>query len=139
MNFTIPSSQQLGAKAHKIARICATVIVFAYVITRDVYELTRVGIQNFTRIAYDAGYNTGAFIHGLNDKLSRISVLITEHNWTALRDMIQQPTPAPAFYHPMAEIAEQFQQLTVKQLREITGIKSTKVRKQQLVEIAMAF
>lgn len=137
MNFTVPTSQQLGAKAHKIARICATVIVFAYVIAMDVYKLARVGIQNLTEIAYNAGYNTGTFIHTLNNKLSRISVLITEHNWTALTDMIKQPTPAPAFYHPLAEIAAEIEQLTVAEIKNILGTKK-KAKKQQLVEMMVA-
>lgn len=137
MNFTVPTSQQLGAKAHKIARICATVIVFAYVIAMDVYKLARVGIQNLTEIAYNAGYNTGTFIHTLNNKLSRISVLITEHNWTALIAMIKQPTPAPAFYHPLAEIAAEIEQLTVTEIKNILGTKK-KAKKQQLVEMMVA-
>jgi hypothetical protein len=137
MNFTVPTSQQLGAQAHKIARICATVIVFAYVIAMDVYKLIRVGIKNFTEIAYNAGYNTGAFIHTLNNKLSRISVLITEHNWTALTTMIKQPTPAPAFYHPLALIAEEIEQLTVTEIKNILGTKK-KAKKQQLIGMVLA-
>ncbi len=137
MNFTVPTSQQIGAKAHKIARICATVIVFAYVIAMDVYNLAKVGIKNFTEIAYNAGYNTGTFIHTLNNKLSRISVLIIEHNWTELMTMIKQPTPAPAFYHPLAEIAAEIEQLTVPEIKNILGTKK-KVKKQQLIEMMLA-
>lgn len=126
MNFTVPTSQQLGAKAHKIARICATVIVFAYVIARDLIDLT-----------YAFGYETGKCVYALNNKLSRISVLIIEHNWTALTAMIKQPTPAPAFYHPLAEIAAEIEQLTVAEIKNILGTKK-KAKKRQLVEMMVA-
>lgn len=137
MNFTILTSQQLGQKFHKIAKIIATVIVFAYVIAMDVYQLAKVGIHNFIEIAYNAGYNTGTFLHTLNSKLAKISVLITEHNWTALITMIKQPTPAPAFYHPLAEIATEIEQLTVAEIKNILGTKK-KFKKQQLVEMMVA-
>ena len=137
MNFTIPTAQQLGAKMHKIARICATVIVFAYVIAMDVYNLAKAGAQNFVEIAYNAGYNTGTFVHTLNDRLSHISVLISEHNWTALTTMINTPTPAPAYYHPLASIAEEINTLTVQEIKHIIGTKK-KVKKHQLVEMMLA-
>lgn len=137
MNLTVPTSQQLGQKFHKIARIIATVIVFAYVISRDVYKLARVGIQNLTEIAYNSGYNAGTFVHGLNNKLARISVAITEQNWTELMTMIKQPTPAPAFYHPLAQIAEEIETLTVQEIKYILGTKK-KAKKQQLVEMMLA-
>lgn len=137
MNPATISSQQLGQKFHKIAKIIATVVVFAYVISRDVYELARVGIQNLTEIAYNSGYNTGTFVHGLNDKLATISVAIAEQNWTALMTMIKQPTPAPAFYHPLAQIAEEIETLTVQEIKYILGTKK-KAKKQQLVEMMLA-
>lgn len=137
MNPATISSQQLGQKFHKIAKIIATVVVFAYVISRDVYELARVGIQNLTEIAYNSGYNTGTFVHGLNDKLATISVAITEQNWTELMTMIKQPTPAPAFYHPLAQIAEEIETLTVQEIKYILGTKK-KAKKQQLVEMMLA-
>lgn len=137
MNPATISSQQLGQKFHKIAKIIATVVVFAYVISRDVYELARVGIQNLTEIAYNSGYNTGTFVHGLNNKLARISVAITEQNWTELMTMIKQPTPAPAFYHPLAQIAEEIETLTVQEIKYILGTKK-KAKKQQLVEMMLA-
>ena len=143
MNFSIPTSQQIGQKFHKLARILATIIVFTYVISRDVYELARVGIQNLAEIAYNAGYNTGTFIHTLNDKLAGISVIITNSDWTSLMTIINEtftpaPTPQPAFLHPLMTIADQLSDLTVKELRQITGAKSTKLRKQNLIEMAMA-
>lgn len=137
MNPATISSQQLGQKFHKIAKIIATVVVFAYVISRDVYELARVGIQNLTEIAYNSGYNTGTFVHGLNDKLATISVAIAEQNWTALMTMIKQPTPAPAFYHPLAQIAEEIETLTVQEIKNILGTKK-KAKKQQLVGMMLA-
>lgn len=137
MNRLNISSQELGQKFHKIAKIAATVIVFAYVIAMDVYQLIRVGVQNFIEIAYNAGYNTGAFVHGLNNKLAKISVLITEQNWTEFMTMIKQPTPAPAFYHPLAEIADEMQILTVSQVKNILGTKK-KAKKQQLIEMVLA-
>lgn len=137
MNPATISSQQLGQKFHKIAKIIATVVVFAYVISRDVYELARVGIQNLTEIAYNSGYNTGTFVHGLNDKLATISVAIAEQNWTELMTMIKQPTPAPAFYHPLAQIAEEIETLTVQEIKYILGTKK-KAKKQQLVEMMLA-
>lgn len=137
MNPATISSQQLGQKFHKIAKIIATVVVFAYVISRDVYELARVGIQNLTEIAYNSGYNTGTFVHGLNDKLATISVAIAEQNWTALMTMIKQPTPTPAFYHPLAQIAEEIETLTVQEIKNILGTKK-KAKKQQLVGMMLA-
>lgn len=137
MNPATISSQQLGQKFHKIAKIIATVVVFAYVISRDVYELARVGIQNLTEIAYNSGYNTGTFVHGLNDKLATISVAIAEQNWTELMTMIKQPTPAPAFYHPLAQIAEEIETLTVQEIKYILGTKK-KAKKQQLVGMMLA-
>lgn len=137
MNPATISSQQLGQKFHKIAKIIATVVVFAYVISRDVYELARVGIQNLTEIAYNSGYNTGTFVHGLNDKLATISVAIAEQNWTELMTMIKQPTPAPAFYHPLAQIAEEIETLTVQEIKNILGTKK-KAKKQQLVGMMLA-
>ena len=137
MNPATISSQQLGQKFHKIAKILATVIVFAYVISRDVYQLARVGIQNLTEIAYNSGYDTGTFVHGLNNKLSKISVAIIEQNWTALTAMIKQPTPAPAFYHPLAQIAEEIETLTVQEIKYILGTKK-KVKKQQLIGMMLA-
>lgn len=103
----------------------------------DVYQLVRVGIQNLTEIAYNSGYNTGTFVHGLNNKLAKISVAIVEQNWTALMTMIKQPTPAPAFYHPLAQIAEEIETLTVQEIKYILGTKK-KAKKQQLIGMMLA-
>ena len=136
MNFTIPTSQQLGAKMHKIARICAVVLVFAYVISRDVYNLIKVGAQNFTKIAYDAGYNTGSFVHTLNDKLSAISVALHAHPLTTIAKMINTQTPAPAYTHPLAQIANELNTLTVPQLKHINSTKK-KYKKQELIDMCL--
>lgn len=114
MNFTILSSQELGQKLHKIARIAATIIVFIYVISRDLINL-----------AYAFGYETGKCIHELNDKLSGLFVS---------RTPVQS---APAFYHPFAQIAEEVETLTVKEIKKILGTKK-KIRKQQLIEMMIA-
>jgi pheromone shutdown protein TraB len=136
MNFTIPTSQQLGAKMHKIARICAVVLVFAYVISRDVYNLIKVGAQNFMKIAYDAGYNTGTFVHTLNDKLSAISVALHAHPLTTITKMINTQTPAPAYAHPLAQIANELNTLTVPQLKHINSTKK-KYKKQELIDMCL--
>jgi hypothetical protein len=128
MNFSIPTSDQIGTKMEKIARISATIIVLIYVLLRDVFNLLYSGITNLARIAYNSGYTTGAWMHRLNDKLS--------NTFTSLLK-IQRPTPAPAFYHPMAEIAQELDNLTVIQLKKINQTKK-KYKKQELVNMTLA-
>lgn len=136
MNFTIPTSQQLGAKMHKIARICATVLVFAYVVSMDTLNLLRDGLINLREIAYDAGYNTGTFVHTLNDKLSAISVALHAHPLDTIAKMINTPTPAPAYTHPLTMIAEELNTLTVPQLKHINSTKK-KYKKQELIDMCL--
>jgi len=136
MNFTIPTSQQLGAKMHKIARICATVLVFAYVVSMDTLNLLRDGLINLREIAYDAGYNTGTFVHTLNDKLSAISVALHAHPLDTIAKMINTPTPAPAYTHPLTMIANELNTLTVPQLKHINSTKK-KYKKQELIDMCL--
>ena len=128
MNFSIPTSDQIGTKMEKIARICAIIIVFVYVLLRDIFNLLHSGVTNLAQIAYDSGYTTGRWIHQLNDKLS--------NTFTALLG-VQRPTPAPAFYHPMAEIAQELECLTVVRLKELNNTKK-KYKKQQLIDMTLA-
>lgn len=137
MNFTIPSSQQLGQKLHNYAKISATVIVFAFVILADLYILMSKGIQNFVSIAYNSGYQVGKFVHTLNNKLSEISVDLTEQNWTQLMTRFKKQIPAPVFYHPLALISDDLQQLTVTQLKEQIGTKK-KYKKQELINMTLS-
>lgn len=128
MNFFIPTSEQIGAKMHKTARICAIISVFVYVLLRDVFNLLRSGAINFAQIAYNAGYKTGAHIHALNDKLSGAFITLID---------VKRPAPAPAFYHPMMLIAQELDTLTVVQLKHINQTKK-KYRKQELVNMTLA-
>lgn len=129
MNRLNISSQELGQKFHKFARIAATIIVFIYVISRDLINL-----------AYTFGYETGKCVHELNNKLSEISVEISERNWGAIasRFVIQTPVQsAPAFCHPLTQIAEEIETLTVSEIKNILGTKK-KAKKQQLIEMVLA-
>jgi hypothetical protein len=149
MNLTIPTNEQLGAQLRRYAKISATVIVFAFVILEGLFYLTRDGITNFAKIAYDSGYALGKFVHELNDKLAEIAVRLNERPMDTITELVMtktaailsafdNKTPAPAFYHPLAEIASELEQLTVPQLRNILKTK-VKAKKQQLIALALAW
>lgn len=139
MNFSIPSNKELGNSLYKIAKVTALIIAFAYVITEHLIKLT-----------YSAGYELGKSVHELNDKLANISILISERNWSELISRFYNPINSnptevsttkstPITPHPLTQIAEELHQLTVKELRELIGVKGkAKLRKAQLIEMAIA-
>lgn len=140
MKFSIPTSAQIGGNLQRYARIAATVLAFGFVITTELAILLKDALVGLYNIAFEAGYNTGTFIHNLNNKLSAISVAIHEERWEELYEMIRIPSasnPAPVHYHNAAQIAEEMSKLTVRQLRELAGVKG-KYKKQQLIEMMIA-
>ena len=98
-----------GIHLHRTARAVAALLVLIYVIAADL-----------TVLAYRAGYGLGRAVHGLNDRLAAMS----------------RPPMAPPALHPLAGIAEQLQDLTVRELRGLTGIK--RGRKAELIAALVA-
>lgn len=140
MKFSIPTNAQIGFKMKKYAKIAAVVLAFAFVILADIVILTIAGVKALYNIAYTAGYNTGAYIHGLNDKLSTISVMVSDREWGAILALINtkpMTQSAPVFYHNLATIAETLTNLKVAELRELAGTKK-KYNKQQLIDMIVA-
>ena len=98
-----------GIYLHRTARAVAALLVLLYVIAADL-----------TVLAYRAGYGLGRAVHRLNDRLAAMS----------------RPPMAPPALHPLAGIAEQLQELTVRELRNLTGIK--RGRKAELIAALVA-
>jgi hypothetical protein len=91
-----------------------------------------VSLEYIAHRAYISGYKFGTFIHTLNDRIAYRFVILTSGNLMKL--FTPKPAPAPAFIHPMMEIAQEMNDnLTVKALRMMYGIKG-KMRKQNLIE-----
>ena len=98
-----------GIYLHRTARAIAALLVLVYVIAADLAVL-----------AYRAGYGLGRAVHGLNDRLAAMS----------------RPPMAPPALHPLAGIADQLQEMTVRELRGLTGIK--RGRKAELIAALVA-
>lgn len=140
MKFAVPTSAQIGFKMKKYAKITAVVLAFAFVILADIAILLISGTKALYKIAYTSGYNTGAYIHGLNDKMARVSVMVSDRNWTGIASLVNtKPVTqsSPAFYHNLATIAEGMKDLKVAELRNILGSKK-KYNKQQLIDMIVA-
>lgn len=48
------------------------------------------------------------------------------------------PPPAPPMVHPLALVAEQLEALPVSRLRPLAGVRSKRIRKAELVALAVA-
>ena len=70
---------------------------------------------------YAAGYCVGEWLHQLNDHLAAA--------------LVKRPPVSPAALHPLASIAAEMEQLTVRELRAVTGIRR-KMRKAELIATA---
>ncbi len=70
---------------------------------------------------YAAGYCFGEWLHRLNDHLAAA--------------LVKRPPVSPAAMHPLASIAAELEQLTVRELRAVTGIRR-KMRKAELIAAA---
>jgi hypothetical protein len=91
--------------------------------------------EGIAHYAYISGYKFGAFIHTLNDRITYRFIILTSGNLMKL--FSPKPAPAPAFIHPMMEIAQELNtSFTMKTLRMIYGIKG-KMRKQNLIEAVL--
>ena len=101
----------LSLRARAVARVAIAAGVFAFCIAADCAVL-----------AYELGRQTGAAVHARNDQLARVARRILAP---------AEPEPAPA---PQVDWAS----LTVRELRGITGAKSKRLRKADLVALAEA-
>lgn len=96
----------------------------------EVGQIVAHGLIACAVAVYVAGECTGRWLHQLNDQLAQVLAGTPEMPIPA------QPVAAP-IAHPLAELAAELEQLTVQQLRTITGIRR-KLAKRELVAWALA-
>ena len=122
----------LSLHARAVARVVIAAGVFAFCIAADCAVL-----------AYELGRQTGVAVHARNDQLARVARRI-------LAPAEPEPAPAPEPVAPAPEPAAvapaepepvpqaDWASLTVRELRSITGARSKRLRKADLVAMAEA-
>jgi hypothetical protein len=121
MTITVPTTAQVSASLERAARAAAPVV--ALVITCALLLI---------QLAYDLGYMLGSAVHARNDQLAAL--------WRCL--MAPEAMPAKAGFtapavHPLAELVDELEAMTCKQLRALSGIRS-KQSKAQLIAAYLA-
>jgi len=132
MTITVPTTEQVAVALERGARRIAPVI--ALLVTCSLLLM---------QLAYDFGYQLGTALHARNNELSGIWVRLWVQSGTAA---VSAPAPeampakagfaAPAL-HPLAELVDELEAMTCKQLRELSGIRS-KQSKAQLIAAYLA-
>ena len=95
------------------------------------------GIVTFAVILYLLGKGLGTAVHKANDALSRRWVAL----WVRLEDPAPAaaPEPAPVPAPPaVAPLFEDLAHLSVRQLRELTGVRSKRYRRVELLAMVAA-
>ena len=105
------TTDQLGARLERSARLAAPVIALA---------ITAVAL--LMQLAYDLGFLLGTAVH---ERSAQLAAVFNP----------PQPVPPPAV-HPLALIAAELDQLTCKQLQQLTGCRR-RIGKQQLIALAL--
>lgn len=115
MPFFIPTTAQISNALERAARIAAPVI--ALLITATLL---------LAHLAYDLGFLLGSAIYERSAQLAALT-----H-----RQVLAPATPQP-IPHPFAALATDLEQLTTRQLRQLTGIRRN-LPKRQLIALALA-
>lgn len=112
-------------------RVAGTVVAVARQIDwAEVGQIVVHGLIACAVAVYVAGEMSGRWLHCLNDRLAQVLA------GTSAMPIPARPVAAP-ITHPLAELAAELEQLTVQQLRTITGIRR-KLAKRELVAWALA-
>lgn len=115
--MNIPTTNQVAAGLECAARLAAPVIALLVTCLLLAAEL-----------AYRFGYLTGEAIHARNDQMAAA--------WRRLWVPEPAALPMPAV-HPLSLLAADFEQMTCKQIRELTGLRR-KTAKRELIALAVA-
>lgn len=119
MPTTVPTTAEISSALERAARRAAPAI--ALLITTAVL---------LARLAYELGYQLGSAIHHRSAQLARLHAALSH------RQVSAPATPQPIL-HPLATLAADLEQLTTRQLRQLTGIQR-KLSKRQLIALALA-
>ena len=120
--MNIPTSNQVAAGLERAARLAAPVIALLITCLLLAAEL-----------AYRLGYLTGEAIHARNDQMAAA----WRRLWVPEAEVLAEPAalPIPAV-HPLSLLAADFEQMTCKQIRELTGLRR-KTAKRELIALAV--
>ena len=128
-NPMTPSTLSLRARA--VARVAIAAGVLAFCIAADCAAL-----------AYELGRQTGAAVHARDDQLASVARRILAPEPVVAPEpapvVAAEPEPAVIPAEPAAEPQADWASLTVRELRSITGAKSKRLRKADLVALAEA-
>lgn len=117
--------------AAHLGRIAGTAVAVARQIDwAEVGQIVFHGLIACAVAIYVAGELSGRWLHRLNDQLAQLFA------GTAKQPIPADPVATPVA-HPLAELAAELEQLTVKQLRSLTGTRR-KLAKRELVAYALA-
>jgi hypothetical protein len=100
------------------------------------YLVTR-GIVTFAVILYLLGKGLGTAVHKANDALSRHWVALWVRPEAPAPAAAPEPAPVPA-PPAVAPLFEDLAHLSVRQLRELTGIRSKRFRRAELLAMVAA-
>ena len=138
MNNTARTAGRLLGTAYAHTRRTVELIDWA-----EVGQIVLHGIVTTAVLVYLAGEYTGRTLHRLNDALSRVWVALWVPEPAPAAEPTAEPAqpvlapPAPPAVHPLVTVTQELEQLTCRQLRELTGCRR-KLPKAQLVMIALA-
>lgn len=93
--------------------------------------IARDGFITLAVLVYVAGEFTGRFVHKLNDRLAELLVAMT------VEPQGRNQAASP-YVWPLIDMISDYEAMTVKQLREITGIKKKAARKATLIAYCFA-
>ena len=121
----------LSLHARAVARVVIAAGVFAFCIAADCAVL-----------AYELGRQTGVAVHSRNDQLARVARRILAPEPVVAPEPVApaapEPEPAVISAEPAPAPQVDWASLTVRELRSITGARSKRLRKADLVAMAEA-
>ena len=125
------ANSTLSLRARAVARVVIAAGVFAFCIAADCAVL-----------AYELGRQTGVAVHARNDQLARVARRLLAPEPVVAPEPVApaapEPEPAVISAEPAPAPQADWASLTVRELRSITGARSKRLRKADLVAMAEA-
>jgi len=115
------------------ARVMAHARAFAHVAAAAAVLVACVA-ADLAAMAFDLGRQTGAAIHARNNQLAALASSLHRPPIAAIPE--PKPLPVAETAAPLLTAAE-LKRLTVRELRDLTGARSKRLRKADLVALAL--